>query len=112
MADSDALQSKVISIAQTLLRDEPDESKRSPTLIAEKVAIAASLFGEAGKSRIDQPAAVAELIRRFSHWIGSDGTLRDDKDHVDWLDAARKKDWRYWHRLQRYMGSPRFQCNK
>ncbi len=36
MADSDALQSKVISIAQTLLRDEPDESKRSPTLIAEK----------------------------------------------------------------------------
>ena len=103
MADSDALQSKVISIAQTLLRDEPDESKRSPTLIAEKVSIAASLFGEAGKSRIDQPAAVAELIRRFSHWIGSDGTLRDDKDHVDWLDAARKKDWRYWHRLQRYM---------
>ena len=103
MADSDALQSKVISIAQTLLRDEPDESKRSPTLIAEKVAIAASLFGEAGKSWIDQPAAVAELIRRFSHWIGNDGTLRDDKDHVDWLVAARKKDWRYWHRLQRYL---------
>ena len=103
MADSDALQLKVISIAQTLLRDEPDESKRSPTLIAEKVAIAASLFGDAGKSQIDQAAAVAELIRRFSHWIGSDGTLRDDKDHVDWLDAARKKDWRYWHRLQRYM---------
>ncbi len=102
MADSDALQLKVISIAQTLLRDEPDESKRSPLLIAEKVAIAASLFGEAGKGQIDQPSAVAELIRRFSHWIGSDGTLRDDKDHVDWLDAARKKDWRYWHRLQRY----------
>ena len=103
MADSDALQSKVISIAQTLLRDEPDESKRSPTLIAEKVATAASLFGEAGKSLIDQSAAVAELIRRFSHWIGSDGMLRDDKDHVDWLDAARKKDWRYWYRLQRYL---------
>lgn len=103
MADSDSLQSKVISIAQTLLRDEPDENKRSPTLIAEKVAVAASLFGETGKSQIDQAAAVAELIRRFSHWIGSDGTLRDDKDHEDWLDASRKKDWRYWHRLQRYM---------
>ena len=28
MADSDALQSKVISIAQTLLRDEPDEAAK------------------------------------------------------------------------------------
>ncbi len=103
MAETESVQSKVVSIAQTLLRDEPDESKRSPALIAEKVAIASSLFGEATKSQIDQAAAVAELIRRFSHWIGSDGTLRDNKDHLDWLDATRKKDWRYWHRLQRYM---------
>ncbi len=102
MTINEALQAKVISIAQTLLKDEPDESKRSPSLIAEKVAIAASLFSGA-KDQVDKDAAVSELIRRFSHWIGSDGTLRDDKGHVDWLDASRKTDWRYWHRLQRYM---------
>jgi hypothetical protein len=102
MPVNEALQKQVISIAQTLLRSEPDETKRSPGLIAEKVAVAASLF-PGGKDQVDQAAAVAELIRRFSHWIGSDGTLRDDKGHVDWLDASRKTDWRYWHRLQRYM---------
>lgn len=96
------IQAQIVLIAQTLLRNEPDESKRSPSLIAEKVAIAAALF-PAGKEQVDQAAAVSELIRRFSHWIGSDGTLRDDKGHVDWLHASRKTDWRYWHRLQRYM---------
>lgn len=102
MIFNDALQAQVLSIAQTLLRSEPDESKRSPGLIAEKVALAAALFPH-GKGVVDQDAAVAELIRRFSHWIGSDGTLRDDSGHIDWLDASRKTDWRYWHRLQRYM---------
>jgi hypothetical protein len=102
MPVNEALQKQVMSIAQTLLRSEPDETKRSPGLIAEKVAVAASLF-PGGKDQVDQVAAVEELIRRFSHWIGSDGTLRDDKGHVDWLDASRKTDWRYWHRLQRYM---------
>ena len=102
MPVNEALLKQVISIAQTLLRSEPDETKRSPGLIAEKVAVAASLF-PGGKDQVDQVAAVEELIRRFSHWIGSDGTLRDDKGHLDWLNASRKADWRYWHRLQRYM---------
>ena len=103
MTDPSPLQAKVISIAQTLLRDEANENKVSAALIAEKVAIAASLFGTAAEAQIDKDAAVAELIRRFSHWIGSDATLRDITNHEDWLDAARKKDWRYWQRLERYM---------
>jgi hypothetical protein len=102
MPVNDALQKQVISIAQTLLRSESDESKRSPGFIAAKVAIAASLFPAMGEA-VDQDAAVKELIRRFSHWIGTDATLSDSQDHEDWLNAARKTDWRYWHRLQRYM---------
>ncbi|ARN18694.1 Z1 domain-containing protein [Piscinibacter gummiphilus] len=103
MADASPTQGKLISIAQTLLRDEPDETKRSPTLIAEVVAGIASLHFKSRAEEINQPAAVAELIRRFSHWISTDATLSDVTGHVDWLNAARKKDWRYWHRLSRYM---------
>jgi hypothetical protein len=103
MADANPTQGKLISIAQTLLRDEPDETKRSPTLIAEAVAGIASMHFKSRAAEIDQPAAVSELIRRFSHWISTDATLSDVTGHVDWLNAARKKDWRYWHRLSRYM---------
>lgn len=103
MAEANPTQSKLISIAQTLLRDEPDETKRSPTLIAESVAAIASMHFKSKADEIDQPGAVAELIRRFSHWISTDATLSDINGHVDWLNAARKKDWRYWHRLSRYL---------
>ncbi len=102
MSSTEILQKQVLTIAQTLLRSEPDEHKRSPSLIQAKVSLAASLFPGASDV-VDQQAVVDELIRRFSHWVGSDGTLRDDKGHLDWLDAARKSEWRYWHRLQRYM---------
>jgi hypothetical protein len=103
MEDVNPTQSKLISIVQTLLRDEPDETKRSPTLIAEAVSGIASIHFKSKTEDIDQPAAVAELIRRFSHWISTDATLSDITGHVDWLNAARKKDWRYWHRLSRYL---------
>lgn len=102
MAEANPTQAKVISIAQTLLRDEPDEAKRSPSLIAEKVAIAAMLF-KSMATDIDEPAAVAELVRRLSHWIPGDATLVDRDGHKDWLSAPLKKDWRYWHRLERYL---------
>src|SRR6202008_592390 len=49
---------------------------------------------------IDQSAVIAELIRRFSHWIGRDSSLEDSEGHVAWLVAARKKNWRYWQRYQ------------
>ncbi|HEY6564759.1 MAG TPA: hypothetical protein VIY86_09705, partial [Pirellulaceae bacterium] len=51
----------------------------------------------------DRAAAIEELVRRFSHWVGKESTLKNIFDHHDWLDAERKKDWRYWGRLQRYL---------
>ena len=51
-------------------------------------------------AEIDKQAAVAELIRRFSLWIGKDSTLADNEGHKAWLTAARRKDWPYWQRYQ------------
>ena len=92
-----------ISIAQTLLRAEKDKARITAALIAEKVKLAAAILAASHPDGIDQEAAVAELIRRFSHWIGKDSTLLDPKGHIHWLDAARKVNWRYWHRYQNYL---------
>lgn len=103
MSEFDKVQLDAISIAQTLMRAEKDKAGITPTLIAEKVRLAASILGGPSPNGIDQEAVVAELIRRFSHWIGRDSTLQDTDGHVRWMDAARRKDWRYWQRYQGYL---------
>ncbi len=103
MIEDNKLLEDVISIAQTMLRREKDKSKITPALIAEKVRRAAANIEEPDTQPIDQEAAVAELIRRFSHWIGKDSTLQDTTGHVGWLDSARKRDWRYWARYAGYL---------
>lgn len=103
MSDFDKTLLDVISIAQTLLRAERDKAGVTPTLIAEKVQLAANMLAGLAPDGIDQEAAIAELIRRFSHWIGRDSTLQDTEGHVRWMDAARRKDWRYWQRYQGYL---------
>ena len=96
--DENSLQG-LISIAQTLLRKEFDKGEPiTPALIAAKVDLAAPMFDPEGT--LDRAAAVAELIRRFSHWIGQDSTLIDNEGHVPWLVSGRKRDWRYWQRYQ------------
>ena len=90
-----------LSIAQTLIRS--DKEKATPALIVEKVKIAVALLAGQSAEPLDQNSMVAELIRRFSHWIGKISTLQDDVGHVPWLVAARKKDWRYWQRYRTYM---------
>lgn len=101
MADDEGkiLQS-VISIAQTLLLQEKDKAPITTALIAEKVSVAAGLV-QAGPEH--GGVAIAELVRRFSLWIGQDSTLVDVEGHVPWLVAARKKDWRYWQRYQAWL---------
>lgn len=96
MSDDKAL-AKAISIAQTLLRDEKEHI--TPGLITEKVKLAAMVVPQP----FEEGKAVTELIRRFSHWIGKDAGMADTKGHVAWLDAERKKDWRYWPRYQSYL---------
>lgn len=104
MSDIDKTLEDVISIAQRLVgRAEKDKAKITSTLIEEKVKAASAVVSPENPDAIDQAAATAELIRRFSHWIGKVATLKDVTGHVDWLVAARKKDRHYWRRYRDYM---------
>jgi hypothetical protein len=96
------LESKIVSIAQILLRDEPEETTRSPSAIADKVRLAAMTL-RVSPDGFDQEAIVGELVRRFSQWVPNDAALSDPIGHEDWFEPSMKKDWRYWQRLQRYM---------
>lgn len=90
-----------VSIVQTMLKADMEKAMVTSTLIAEKVDLVAdSLFS--GKP-IDRREAVAELIRRFSLWIGGASVLSDNAGHKDWLSAARRKDWRYWQRYRDFL---------
>jgi hypothetical protein len=89
---------RVLSVAQTLLQAGRESGTVTPALILEQVEVAAMVVAR-GKY-FDNEAVVAELIRRFSLWIGKDATLSDNEGHKAWLTAARKKDWPYWQRYQ------------
>ena len=103
MSESNKSTMDAIAIAQTLLRSETDKSKITAALISEKVRLAALMIETSSGEPVDQEAAVAELVRRYSRWIGKDSTLEDKTGHVTWLDAARKSDWRYWRRYEQYI---------
>lgn len=87
----------VVDIAQTLLSGEPDRAAITPGIIAKHVATAAMVVPQGAAQA---QAATLELIRRFSQWIGKDTVLVAEEDHCRWLNAARKKDARYWPRYQ------------
>lgn len=95
----------VIATAQRLVKAEKDKSKITPAFIAEKVQLAATMFAGDAPVAVDQGKAVAELIQRFSHWIGKATTLKDNTGHFDWLTATRKRDWHYWRRYRDFLES-------
>lgn len=94
---------RVVSVAQTFLVEAMENGSVTPTLIAEKVDFVATHM--APGENVDRKEAVAELIRRFSLWIGGASTLSDKTGHKDWLNAARKRDWRYWQRYRDFLES-------
>jgi len=100
MSEFNASTNAVISIAQSLLISEKERGRVTAAFITEKVSIAAEVVSVSNDSPIDLSAAIAELIRRFSLWIGQDTALSDTKGHEVWLGATRKKDWRYWQRYR------------
>lgn len=96
----------VVATAQRLIkRAARDGATVTPALIAEKVLKAAATFEEDGSCPVDQGKAVNLLIQRNSHWVGKSTTLKDDKNHVEWLTASRKRDWHYWRRYRDYLES-------
>ena len=95
----------VIATAQRLVKAEKDSSKITPAYIAEKVKLAAAMFASDPPVPLDEAKAVSTLIQRFSHRMGKATTLKDDAGHIEWLNAARKKDWHYWRRYRDYQES-------
>ena len=95
----------VIATAQRLVKAEKDKSKITPAYIAEKVQKAAEMFAGESPFAVEQAKAVTMLIQRFSHWMGKATTLKDNTGHVDWLMAARKRDWHYWRRYRDFQES-------
>lgn len=103
-AQADLLEN-IIATAQRLVKAERNKSLITPTFIADQVRLATSMFAKDEFDSVDQKHAVAILIQRFSHRIGKSTTLKNDVDHVDWLVAARKRDWHYWGRYSDYLES-------
>jgi len=95
----------VIATAQRLVKAEKDKSKITPAYIAEKVKLASAMFASDPPVSLDEAKVVSTLIQRFSHWMGKATTLKDNTGHVDWLTAARKKDWNYWRRYRDFQES-------
>lgn len=93
---------KVIKFAQTLLADEEGGSSITIGLIDEKIDMVLTMNPK-WAIELDRSAVTDELVRRFSLWVGQDTTLQDNVGHVNWLDAARKRDWRYWQRYREWM---------
>lgn len=52
---------------------------------------------------IDHDVIMGELIRRCSQTVGRNTTIKSDEGHQDWLNADRKKDWRYWRRYAMWL---------
>lgn len=93
----------LISIVQTMLAADMEKGSVTPTIIMEKIDFVADNVYP-GKE-IDRKAARDELIRRFSLWIGGATMLSDKTGHKDWLNASRRKDWRYWQRYRDFLES-------
>lgn len=89
----------VIKIVQELLLDEDDKSAISPVMISDKMDLVL-MMNPKWAVGLDRTAVIDELIRRFSIWIGEDTSLVDTTGHEQWLDAQRKKNWRYWQRYR------------
>lgn len=103
MNDKEKQFTDVVTVAQTLLRKQKEKGDITPLVIKDKVMLASGMLAGDSEEPFDVDRAIQELVRRFSHWIGKDASLQDDEGHIQWLNAARKKDWRYWQRYQTFL---------
>ncbi len=96
---SESNRNSVIKMVQELLLDEKEQSGINPAVIAEKIDLVLRIKPNWAVD-LDREAVVDELIRRFSIWIGDDTSLRNNEGHEPWLNAERKRDWKYWQRYR------------
>lgn len=95
---------RVVKMVQELLLDDQAEGQITAALIHEKIDEVLTLRPRWGEG-LDRQTVIDELIRRFSVWVGEDATLSNEVGHEPWLNAARKRDWRYWQRYQEWSES-------
>lgn len=93
---------KVIKFVQELLLDDDQKFLITPELIAQKIDLVLTIRPQWGEG-LDRKVVTDELIRRFSMWVGQDTTIKNEANHIPWLNAARKKDWRYWQRYREWL---------
>ncbi len=94
----------ILKMAQTLLRRRIEKSGEvlTPDLIDQELQkLEILMFEEFGI--VNREELIDELIRRSSHGIGKSATLSSGEDHVPWLVAERKSDWRYWRRYSEHL---------
>lgn len=96
-----AIDQIIVKFVQELLLNE-DRAAVTPALIGEKIDLVLAMNGKWREGH-DRQAVTDELIRRFSLWIGQDAALQNNEGHKDWLNAARKQDWRYWQRYREWL---------
>ncbi|GEO82614.1 Z1 domain-containing protein [Pararhodospirillum oryzae] len=101
-ASPEDIRNKVIKFVQELLVDEGDRTAITVDLIGEMIDKVLGMQPRWGIG-LDRDAVTTEVIRRFSLWIGRDGTLSSEEGHIRWLTSARKRDWRYWQRYRQWM---------
>lgn len=99
---TEANRQKVIKFVQELLLEEEDRSAITRSLISDRIDTVIHMRPSWG-DRLDREAVIEELIRRFSLWIGRDSALKNDEGHTAWLDATRKRNWRYWQRYREWL---------
>ena len=95
---------EILKVAQTLIRKSSEKAGGLVTadMIAADLARTETIMSDEF-ALVDREALMDELIRRSSQSVGRNATLSSSEDHIDWLNAARKQNWRYWRRYSEYM---------
>jgi hypothetical protein len=110
MADTkEKAHNEVIKLVQMLLGQLPPEQVMTPEILTQQLDVALNtlvpIIMPGSANLIDRDQVLGELIRRASQTIGKNATLTSGQGHEDWLNAARKKDWRYWRRYATWLES-------
>jgi hypothetical protein len=73
--------------------------------IRENAALVANMLRAKNEGReLDLEALVRDVESLCNIWVGSQSTLDDQKDHVEWLSERRGQiEWRFWERYRRLL---------
>jgi hypothetical protein len=92
------------AMAQTLINLRRGDGPITRDIIASVVDTVMAALGHAAE-RLDRSAFIADLETAYTVWIGRATELTDNGDHVAWLTAERKQDWRLWARYEVFLRS-------